>query len=102
MTSHSSSRRRVASVAVAAVLAMVLSGCAQTHLSKDFGVAIHQNLAAQVADPDAQYKGDPAPGSDGSRVGLAQSRYVKGETLQPSTAGAAVDVGSESSTGGGQ
>jgi len=64
---------------------MALSGCTQSQLrlQPDFGVAVRQDLAAQIADPDAHYTGVPAPGSDGSRVSLAQTRYQTGNVITP-------------------
>ncbi|WP_374575611.1 hypothetical protein [Phenylobacterium sp.] len=75
---------------VAGVAGLGLSGCvtAPEHLTSDFGVALRQDLAAQIADPDARYTGDPAPGSDGARVGLAQDRYAKGKVVAPTSGGA--------------
>jgi type IV pilus biogenesis protein CpaD/CtpE len=63
-----------------------LSGCVQEKLSPDFGVALRQDIAAQIADPDAHYTGTAAPGSDGSRAALAQDRYQKGTVIQPASA----------------
>jgi hypothetical protein len=54
-------------------------------ISPDFGTAVQQDVAAQIADPDARYAGTPAPGSDGTRVGLAQGRYQTDTVIQPST-----------------
>jgi hypothetical protein len=75
---------------VPAVLAaaVALSGCfySRHQLSSDFGRAERQDLAAQIADPDAQYVGDPAPGALGSSVGLAQGRYQSGKVTKPTTA----------------
>src|SRR5438034_3038135 len=86
--------------AVAALLGagLLLSGCAETqaHLSDDFGIAVKQDVAAQIADPDARYVGDPAPGSSGSRVGSAQARYKSGRVLRPASTST-----SSSSSGGG-
>jgi hypothetical protein len=48
-----------------------------------FGEAYRQHLVSQVADPDAHYAGVPAPGSNGSRVGLAQERYRTGKVIKP-------------------
>jgi type IV pilus biogenesis protein CpaD/CtpE len=64
-------------------------------MSPDFGNAVRQDLAAQIADPDAHYKGTPAPGSDGERVGLAQKRYSTGQVIQPAavTASGAASIG---------
>lgn len=75
---------------ITVVLGLALSGCAvsQTHLSSDFGSALRQDVMAQIADPDARYTGDPAPGSDGARVGSAQERYRTGKVTPPATAGA--------------
>lgn len=75
---------------IAAGLALGLAGCVQSqiHLSDDFGSAVRQDQVAQVADPDAHYKGVPAPGSDGARVGLAQERYRTGKVIAPTEAGA--------------
>jgi hypothetical protein len=64
--------------------AALLGGCVQSqmHLSSDFGRAVRQDIVAQIADPDAHYTGDPAPGSNGLRVGLAQKRYDTGKVLE--------------------
>jgi hypothetical protein len=64
-----------------------LSACTQSslRLNPDFGNAVRQDLAAQIADPDAHYEGTPAPGSAGTRVGLAQKRYNTGTVIQPSS-----------------
>jgi hypothetical protein len=73
---------------VLALLALAgLAGCNQSSLriSPDFGNAVMQDTAAQIADPDAHYAGTPAPGSDGGRVGLAQQRYHDNAVTQPST-----------------
>jgi len=77
------------SIAVATVIGtgMLLAACTQSEvrLSPDFGQAVRQDEVAQIADPDAHYVGDPAPGSNGLRVELAQKRYVKNQVIQPST-----------------
>lgn len=72
--------------------ALGLCACAQNpaetemRLSPDFGDAVRENLAAQIADPDAHYAGTLAPGaSDGARIDLAQSRYEKNQVIQPSS-----------------
>jgi len=82
-------------------LSLGLTGCleSQATLSPDFGRAVHEDLAAQIADPDARYVGQPSPGSDGHRVGLAQQRYVTGKVIKPAPAAAYV-VGSVSSDAG--
>ena len=79
-----------------------LGACAQNptesemRMSPDFGDAVRENLAAQIADPDAHYTGTPAPGaSDGARIDLAQTRYQKNQVVQPSstTASSASSIG---------
>mgnify|MGYP001549787895 FL=1 len=84
---------------IAGALTLGLAGCveSQRHLSDDFGSAVRQDQVAQVADPEAGYKGAPAPGSDGARVGLAQERYRTGKVIAPSEAGAST-VGASSGT----
>ncbi|HEY3696563.1 hypothetical protein [Phenylobacterium sp.] len=86
-------KRCKAAALAAAIAGLGLTGCAAQHLSPDFGVAVRQDLAAQVADPDARYTGDPAPGSSGARVGLAQKRYQSGTVIAPVAASAASDIG---------
>jgi hypothetical protein len=78
---------------IAALAGVALSGCTQSQarLSPDFGQAVRQDFAAQVADPDAHYVGTPGPGSNGARVGLAQKRYERGQVIQPSTMTATAD-----------
>ncbi len=73
-------------------------------LDSHFGQSVKQDLAAQVADPDARYAGTPAPGSDGTRVGLAQERYQKGKVLQPAATSVSggIDSGGGNSGGGSQ
>jgi len=86
---------------------VLLSACSTNHfavLSDDFGVAERQDLAAQVADPDARYRGIPTPGSNGIRQGIAQSRYVRDAVIPPattSTSSIPVTGGGGDNSGGG-
>jgi hypothetical protein len=77
---------------------MALVACTQSSLrmNPDFGNAVHQDIAAQIADPDARYEGVIAPGSDGARVGLAQKRYQANQVVPPSaiTASGSASIGS--------
>lgn len=68
----------------ALVAAAGLSGCvvSQMHQSRDFGVAVSQDVVAQITDPDRRYAGPPPP-SSGARATLAQGRYRTGTTIQP-------------------
>jgi hypothetical protein len=90
-------------VGLAVGLAMGLTGCVerQATLSPDFGRAVHEDLTAQIADPDAHYVGKPAPGSEGHRVGLAQQRYVTGKVIKPATTGASTISSASSDAGSG-
>jgi|SRR5438874_2687992 len=85
---------------------MGLAACTQSSLriQPDFGNALHQDIAAQIADPDARYEGTPAPGSDPARVGLAQKRYQANQVIPPSavTASGAGSIGrADNGTGAG-
>jgi type IV pilus biogenesis protein CpaD/CtpE len=66
----------------------LLAGCADEKQltedmhSSDFGRAVQEDLAAQIADPDAAYKGPPPP-SSGERAQLAQKRYQNDNVVQP-------------------
>jgi hypothetical protein len=93
-----------AAVAVLVGAALGLSACAESRLSiaEDYGQAMRQDLAAQVADPDAHYNGVPAPGSNGRRVGLAQDRYNRNTVIPPaSTSTSSVSAGGGGGGGGG-
>jgi hypothetical protein len=85
---------------IPALLALGLAGCVESraHLGSDFGVALNQDRAAQIADPDARYPQEVV--SDGARVGLAMERYRTGKTIPPSDVGAS-KVGAESGGGAG-
>lgn len=97
-------------IALAIVAVLGLDACAQNpaqsemRMSPDFGEALRENLAAQIADPDAHYTGTPAPGaSDGARVDLAQTRYQKNQVIPPSstTASSEKSIGNADNGGGG-
>jgi type IV pilus biogenesis protein CpaD/CtpE len=90
--------------------ALGLCACAQNptqsemRMSPDFGDAVRENLAAQIADPDARYAGTLAPGaSDGARIDLAQTRYQQNQVIQPSTTTASSrgSIGNADNGGGG-
>ena len=88
-----------ATVAVLVGAALGLSACMQSRmsLSDDYGQVVRQHVAAQIADPDARYKGVPAPGSNGRRAGIAQERYNRNAVVQP----ASTSTSSAASGGGG-
>ncbi|MBS0282162.1 MAG: hypothetical protein JSR25_13425 [Proteobacteria bacterium] len=92
-------------LAIAAMLG--LGACAQNpmesemRMSPDFGDAVRENLAAQIADPDPHYAGTLAPGaSDGARIDLAQTRYQKNEVIRPSSTTASSRTVGGSDNGG--
>ena len=62
-----------------------LAGCVQSQrtLGPEFGVAVRQDIAAQIADPEARYPANTP--TEGARVGLAQERYRTGKVIQPVT-----------------
>ncbi|HWU53973.1 MAG TPA: hypothetical protein VN175_00640 [Rhizomicrobium sp.] len=76
-----------AAFVMALCLTPALSACTQSSLriSPDFGNSVRQDVAAQIADPDAHYQGVPAPGSAPLRVDLAQKRYNVNQVIQPSS-----------------
>ena len=83
--------------------AILVSGCAHiVRLSPDFGVAFRQDVAAQIADPDARYLGTPTPGSNGPRTALSQTRYQKDEVVPPTTLGSTAMLPSPGANMGGE
>lgn len=77
-----------------------LAGCmvSQKTLGPGFGVALNEGLAAQIANPDANYASRAAPPADGARVNLAITRYREGKTIVPTAS--ASEVGEAKSGGG--
>lgn len=83
--------------------AMLLSACASlVRLSPDFGVAVRQDAAAQIANPDARYAGVPTPGSNGTRNALAESRYERDEVIPPASLTSVGSITAAGNTGAGQ
>lgn len=81
---------RTSTTIALAIAALALGACvsAQGNLSPDYGQSVKQNLAAQIADPDASYRRDAPPAAAGARTNLAQDRYNKGKVIPPSAASA--------------
>jgi|SRR5690242_16412731 hypothetical protein len=96
-------RFRWGSLAGCLTLLLALQACAQStiRLSPDFGAAVSQDLAAQIADPDARYMGIPAPGANGLRTGLAQTRYDRNQVVQPLTTTATSGIQNQGAPGAG-
>ena len=87
-----------------AIMTPALSACQSSlRLSPDFGSALRQDVASQIADPDAHYEGVPPPGSASARVGLAQKRYNANQVIQPTSATASSKTtgGLDNGNGGG-
>jgi hypothetical protein len=96
---------RAALVTLVVGLGLGLSACTESrlHLSDDFGSAVRQDLVAQIADPDATYRGLPVPGGSGERVALAQRRYVTGKVIPPmATTTSSISLGGSGSAALGQ
>jgi hypothetical protein len=68
--------------------------------SMDFGRAVHEDMAAQIADPDAAYKGPPPP-ANGARTELAQKRYEAGKVIQPNAPSSLAQITGGGGGGGG-
>lgn len=83
----------------AAAMALGLSACvvSQPALGPDFGVAVRQDVAAQIADPGARYGRTP---TDGANVLSAQQRYRTGEVVQPTSTKTSSVAGSGGGGGG--
>jgi hypothetical protein len=84
MMDEKRSMKIIWSLAIITGIGVGLSGCAvsKERLAGDFGVAVRQDLVAQVADPDARYPRKP-PASNGPRASLAQVRYQTGTSIPP-------------------
>ena len=68
----------------------------------EMGRAVHEDMTAQIADPDASYKGPPPP-ANGARTELAQKRYVTGTVKNPPAVSSMQNIqgGSGGGSGGG-
>ncbi len=93
-------------MAALAGVGAIVAGCADEKQlrddmgSADFGRAVHEDLAAQIADPDAVYKGPPPP-SSGQRADLAQTRYQADKVTPPVSTSTGGGSGGGGSSGGG-
>jgi hypothetical protein len=85
--------------------ALALSGCEAipnqaTTNDPNFGRALRQNIAAQIADPAPNYAYDNPPASSGPRTSVAQKRYDTGTVLQPQAQSTSDAAGGGSGGGG--
>ena len=78
---------------------LVLGGCTTSNLrlSPDYSEAVRQDTMAQIAEPDPHYAATPAPGSNGVRTDLSQTRYLKDRVIEP----ASTSTSSATAGGGG-
>jgi hypothetical protein len=85
-------------MAALAGVGFLAAGCADERQltedmhASDFGRAVHEDMAAQIADPDAVYKGPPPP-SSGERAALAQTRYKNDRVTPPVALNSSITVG---------
>ena len=106
-------RSNVKAIVILAALAgaaAMLAGCAMDssrqdtawrQQNDDFGRAVREDLAAQIADPDPAWKNAPPPPSDGVKARLAETRYQQGKVIRPQGATTQTTVGGSSGGGGG-
>jgi hypothetical protein len=95
-------------MAALAGVGLLAAGCADNRQlsddmrASDFGHAVKEDMAAQIADPDAVYRGAPPP-SSGDRAALAQTRYKTDKVTPPVglSSGNSVGGGGGGSSGGG-
>lgn len=66
---------------VIAAALLLLPACAP--VDAGLGNAVRQNVAAQVIDPDPQYRGTPIEAGSGDRAALAMRRYREGRVIEP-------------------
>lgn len=92
-------------LAALAGVGLIAAGCAdekqltENMHASDFGRAVQEDFAAQIADPDAAYKGPPPP-SNGERAALAQTRYATDKVTKPVSA-STLSINAGSGGGGG-
>jgi type IV pilus biogenesis protein CpaD/CtpE len=71
-------RMHAARLAVPALLALLLAGCATTpRVDREFGESVRATLAQQVANPAAALNANPVNGIDGRAAHGAQERYER-------------------------
>jgi type IV pilus biogenesis protein CpaD/CtpE len=90
---------RLLSLTAVMVLSLGVSACVQPqpHIHAEFGMAVRQDAAAQITDPDAVYRTPRT--ADGPRVALATDRYQTGKVVQPQATSTRVGPALGASTG---
>lgn len=81
-------------IAVTLVLTCGLGGCvvSQPHLGSDFGAAVHQDLLAQITNPNADYGPKTPPPTNGDRAKLAMQRYRTDRPIEPTASASQIGV----------
>lgn len=84
----------------------LLAGCADEKAldaqydSIHLGQAVHEDMAAQIADPDAAYRGPPPP-SSGEQAAIATDRYKANKVIAPYAPSSLTSVQGGGGGGGG-
>lgn len=68
--------------------------------SIELGRAVHEDMTAQIADPDVAYKGPPQP-SSGEQAQIATERYKTNTVKQPAAQSSTQGISSGGGGGGG-
>lgn len=94
--------KHLAILGLVAAAGVGLGGCvySQVHQSDDFGAAAHQDIVAQIANPNPRYPGPPPP-SNGNRAELAQFRYRTGTTIPAVAEASSIGMAGDSGSGAG-
>lgn len=98
-------KRTVLLIAALGGAGALLAGCTadgqlkDDMASADFGKSVREDFAAQIADPDATYKGPPPP-SSGERAQIAQQRYGTDTVKQPPSVSTGMTAGGGGGGGG--
>lgn len=77
---------RVCALVAALAGGSLLAGCIlspQHSLDPHYGRAMHNDIVAQIADPEPGYARKVEPAADGTRAVSANRRYLSGQVIQP-------------------
>jgi len=93
---------RACTVGTVIAMSTLLAGCVspQHSLEPDFGRAVRNNIAAQVAEPEARYDRSVDPASNGTRSVAAVRRYESGQVIAPQAQSTSQVAGSSGGGGG--
>jgi len=94
---------RACAVVAALAGSSMLGGCilmAQHPLDPHYAQAVHNDVVAQIADPEAAYARKVEPAADGTRAVSANRRYLSGQVIQPQAQTTSQVAGSGGGGGG--